>query len=236
MWELDHKESWVPKNWCFWTVVLEKTLEGPLDCKEIQPVHTKGDQPWTFIVRTNAEAETPILWPLDAKSWLIRKDPDAGKDRRQEEKGTTEDEMVGWHQWLNGREFEQALGDGEELGSLACCSPWGRKELNLTAQLQCEILVPRPEIEPMSLALEGKFLTTGPWGKPWSRFIINSLQLGIHSSCHTLFHECLFLFFCAPTWSFGSTVRKGLGLRSRNHQLTFWKVSSDNPSPHNVSL
>ena len=106
IWELDHKESWVPKNWCFWTVVLEKTLKSPLDCKEIQPVHPKGDQSRVFTGRTSVEAETPILWPPDVKNWLIGKDPDAGKDRRQEEKGPTEDEMVGWHHRLNGHEFE----------------------------------------------------------------------------------------------------------------------------------
>ena len=106
MWELDYKESWVQKNWCFWTVVLEKTLEIPLDCKEIQPVHPKGDQSWVFIGRTDVEAETPILWPPHVKSWLIWKDPDAGKDRGQEEKGTTEDEMAGWHHWLDRHEFE----------------------------------------------------------------------------------------------------------------------------------
>ena len=105
MWELNYKESWSPKNWCFWTVVLEKTLESPLDCKEIQPVHLKGDQSLVFISRTDVEAETPILGPPDAKSWLIWKDPDAGKDWGQEEKGKTEDEMVGWHQWLNGHGF-----------------------------------------------------------------------------------------------------------------------------------
>ena len=105
MWELEHKESWAPKNWCFWIVVLEKTLESPLDCKEIQPVHPKGDQSWVFIGRTDVEAETPILWPPDAKDWLIWKDSDAGKDWRQEEKGTTEEEMVGWHHQLNGHEF-----------------------------------------------------------------------------------------------------------------------------------
>ena len=105
MWELDYKESWVPKNWCFWTMVLEKTLESPLDCKEIQPVHPKGDQPWDLFGRTDVEAETPILWPPDGKSWLIWKDPDAGKDWRQEEKGTTEDEMAGWHHWHNGHGF-----------------------------------------------------------------------------------------------------------------------------------
>ena len=104
--ELDHKEGWEPKNWCFWNVVLEKTLEGPLDSKEIKPVNRKGNQPWIFIGRTDAEAETPILWLPDAKRWLIRKDPDAGKDWRWEEKGTTEDEMAGWHHRLDGHEFE----------------------------------------------------------------------------------------------------------------------------------
>jgi len=126
MWELDHKEDWVWKNWCFWTVVLEKTLESPLDCKEIKPVHPKGDQSWVFIGRTDVEAETPILWPPDAKSWLIEKDPDAGKDWGQE-KGTTEDEIVGWHHWLDGHEFEQALGVGDGQGSLVCCSLWGHR-------------------------------------------------------------------------------------------------------------
>ena len=106
MWELDYKESWVLKNWCFWTVVLEKTLESPLDCKEIQPVHPKGNQSWIFIGRTDAKAETPILWPPDVKNWLVWRDPDAGRDWRQEEKGTIEDKMVGWHHQLNGHEFE----------------------------------------------------------------------------------------------------------------------------------
>ena len=113
MWELDYKESWAPRNWCFWTVVLEKTLESPLDCKEIQPVHPKGNQSWVFIRRMDAEAEALILWPRDAKNWLIGKDPDAWKDRRQEEKGTAEDEMLGWHHQLDGHEFEQALGVGD---------------------------------------------------------------------------------------------------------------------------
>ena len=134
MWELDYKESWVPKNWCFWTVVLEKTLESPLDCKEIQPVHPKGDQCWVFIGRTDVEAETPILWPPDAKNWLTGKDSDIGKDWRQEEKGMTEDEVVGWHHWLNGHESERAPGVGDGQGSLACCSPQGRKELDMTEE------------------------------------------------------------------------------------------------------
>ena len=106
VWELDYKEIWSLKNWCLWTVVLEKTLESPLDCKEIQPVHPKGNQSWIFMGRTDAEAEAPILWPPDVKNWLIWKDPDAGKDWREEEKGMTEDEMVGWHYRLNGHEFE----------------------------------------------------------------------------------------------------------------------------------
>ena len=135
MWELDCTESWAPKNWCFWTVVLEKTLESPLDCKEIQPVNLKGNQYWIFIGMTVAEAEAPILWPPDVKNWLLGKDPDAGKNWRQEKKGTTGDEMVGWHHWLDGREFEQALGVGDGQRSLGCCSPWGRKELDMTAWL-----------------------------------------------------------------------------------------------------
>ena len=127
MWELDHKVGWVPKNWCFWTVVLEKILESPLDCKEIQPVHPKGNQSWIFTGRTDAEAETPILWPPDVKNWLTGKDPDIGKDWRQEEKGMREGEIVGWHQWLDGHEFEQALGVSDGQRSLACCSWWGCK-------------------------------------------------------------------------------------------------------------
>ena len=127
MWELNHKESWAPKNWCFWTVVLEKTLESPLDCKEIKPISPKGNQSWIFIVRTDAEAEALILWPPDAKNWLIGKNPDAGKGWRQEEKWKTENEMVGWCHQLDGHELEQALGVGNGKGSLACYSPWGQK-------------------------------------------------------------------------------------------------------------
>ena len=127
MWELEHREGWAPKNWCFSTVVLEKTLESPLDSKEIKQVHPKGNQPWIFTGRTDAEAEAPILWPPDANSWLIGKDRDAGKDWRREEKGTVEDEMVGWHHRLNGHESEQTSGDGEGLESLACCSSWDRR-------------------------------------------------------------------------------------------------------------
>ena len=125
----------MPKNWHFWTVVLEKTLESPLNCKEIHPVYPKGNQSWIFIGRTDAEAEIPILWQLDVKDWLIGEDPDAGKDWRQEEKGMTEDEMAGWHHLLDGHEFEQAPGVGDGQWSLACCNSWDRKELNMSEQL-----------------------------------------------------------------------------------------------------
>ena len=130
MWELDQKEGWAPKNWCFWIMVLEKTLETPLDSK-IRPVNPNGNQSW----RTDAEAETPILWPFDVKSWLIGKDPDAWKYWAQEEKGTTEDEMLGWHHWLNGHEFGWTPGVGDGQGGLACCSSYGHKELDTTKWL-----------------------------------------------------------------------------------------------------
>ena len=139
MWELDHKEGWVLKNWCFWTVVLEKTLESPLDCK-IQPVNPKGDQPWIFIERTDVEAEAPILWPPDGKNWLIWKDSDAGKDWRQEERETTEDKMVWRLHRLDGHELEQAPGVGDGQGSLACCNPWSRKKSDTTEWLNVTVV------------------------------------------------------------------------------------------------
>ena len=132
MWELDHKECWALKNWYFWTVVLEKTLESHLDSKEIKPVKPKGNQPWLF---TDAQAEAPMLWPPDVKSWLIGKDSSAGKDWRQKEKGVAEDEMVGWHYWCDRRESEQAPGVGDGQESLVCCSTWGHKELDTTERL-----------------------------------------------------------------------------------------------------
>ena len=132
MWELDCEEGWVPKNCCLWTVVLEKTLESLLDCKEIKPVNPKWKQPWIFIGRTYVEA--PVLWPPNVKSWLIGKKPDAGKDWRQE-KRVTKDEMVVWHHQLNGHEFEQTSGNSERQGSLMCCSPWGHKESDTTERL-----------------------------------------------------------------------------------------------------
>ena len=142
MWELDCKESWALKNLCFWIVVLEKTLESPLYCKETQPVHPKGDQSCVFTGRTDAWAETPIFWPPNAKSWLIWKEPDAEKDWGQEEKGMTEDEVVGWHHRLNGHEFEWTPGVGDGQGSLMWCSPWGRKESDTTDQLNWTELNP----------------------------------------------------------------------------------------------
>ena len=133
MWELGYKERRAPKNWCFWTVVLEKTLESRLDCNEIKPVHPTGNKPWICTGRTDNETEAPILWPPDVKSRLIGKDPYTGKDWWQEEKGVTE--MFGWHCQLHGHEFEQTLGDSEGQGRLACCSPWGLKELAMTKGL-----------------------------------------------------------------------------------------------------
>ena len=140
MWELHYKESWMLKSWCFWTVVLDKTLKSPMYCKEIQPVHSKGNQSWIFIGKTDAEVETLILWPPVAKNWLIWKDPDAGRDWGQEEKGTTEDEMVRWHHRHDGHEFEQALRVGDGQGGLVCCSPWAHKESDTTEWLNCTTL------------------------------------------------------------------------------------------------
>ena len=134
---MDYKESWAPKNGCFGTEMLEKTLESPLDCKEIQPVHPKGNQSWVFIGRTDAEAETPTFWLPDAKSWLIGKDPDAGKDWGQEEKGMTEDEMVRWHHWIDGHGFGWTPRVGDGQGGLECCGSRGRRESDTTERLNC---------------------------------------------------------------------------------------------------
>jgi len=171
MWELGYKESWVPKNCCFWTVVLEKTLERPLDYKEIQPIHPKEEQSWVFIGRTNAEAETPILWPPDVKSWLTGKDPDVGKDWGQEEKGMTEDERVRWHHWLNGHGFGWTQGVGDGQGGLVCCSSWGHKVLDMTElklqqqswllTLACLCLVFTKSKNSFSALLRCKYLLNG---------------------------------------------------------------------------
>ena len=146
MWELTHKKCWALKNWCFWTVVLEKTIVSPLDCREIQPVHPKGDQSWVFIGRTEVEAETPIHWPPHAKSWLIGKDSDAGRDWGQEKKGTTENEMDGWHHRLDAHEFGWTPGVGDGQGGLACCNPWGQKESDTTEWLNWTEMIKYLEI------------------------------------------------------------------------------------------
>ena len=132
---MNHEEGWELKNWCFWTVVLEKTLESPLDCKEIQPVHPKGDQSWVFTGRNDVEAETPVPWPPDVKSWLVGKDSDAGRDWGQEEKGMTEDEMAGWHHCLDGHEFGWTPGAGDGQGGLVCYNSWCRRESDRTERL-----------------------------------------------------------------------------------------------------
>ena len=142
MWELDCEEGWAPKSWCFWTVVLEKTLESPLDCKEIQPVHSEGDQPWDFFGRNDAKAEAPVLWPPHVKIWLIGKDSDARRywgQEEKEEKGMTEDEMARWHHWLDGCESEWTPGVGDGQGSLVCCDSWGHKKLDMTEWLKWTI-------------------------------------------------------------------------------------------------
>ena len=178
MWELDCEESWVLKNWCFWTVVLEKSFESPWDCKEIQPVHSKGDQPWAFFGRNDAKTEIPVLWPPHAKSWLIGKDSDTGRDWGQEQKGMTVDEMAEWHHRLNGRESEWTLGDGDGQGGLVCCDSWGRKvghdwatELNWTEFVS---LMPLPS--PASVIRVSRRSVLGSLSFPFHTFSLNSLD------------------------------------------------------------
>ena len=181
MWKLDCEESWAPKNWCFWTVVL-KTLESPLDCKEIQPVHSKGDQPWVFSGRNDAKAETSVLWPPHATSWLIGKDSDAGRGWRQEEKGTTEDEMAGWHHWLDGCEFEWTPVDGDGQGGLVCCDSWGRKELDMTERLnwtELNGLVVFPTFFNLSLNLAIR----SSWSEPQYWLNFHTIQSDLQIQC-----------------------------------------------------
>ena len=164
MWELDCEKGWALKNWWFWTVVLEKTLESPLDCKEIQPVHSEGDHPWNFFGRNDAKAETPVLWPPHAKSWLIGKEYSAGRDWGQEEKGTTEDEMAGWHHWLDGHESEWTPGVGDGQGGLACCDSWGRKESDTTEWLiWCDLICGASRKEPTCQYRRHKKRKFDPW-------------------------------------------------------------------------
>ena len=183
MWELDYKESWTLKNWWFWSVVLEENLQSTLGCKKIKPVNPKLNQSWIFIGKMDAEAETLILWPPDGKKWLIGKDPDAGKNWKQEEKGITEDEMIGWHHQLDEHEFEQAPGDGYGQGSLMCCSPWGRKESEMTEQLNWtepwSILLGVQNVNWMLTEAEPRILshTCCLWGDAWlsaSQFLLSN--------------------------------------------------------------
>ena len=201
MWKLDCEESWVPKNWCFWTVVLERTLESPLDCKEIQPVHSKGDQPWDFFGRTDAKAETPVLWPPHTKSWLIGKDSDAGRDWGQEEKGMTEDEMAGWHHWLIGRESEWTPGVGDGQGGLACCDSWGRSqrvrhdwatELNRTDECICLFYSKRRHLHHIEICI---------WIKRGREFLQSSVARGPNKN--QLWEAWLSLcIYCLVRWFF----------------------------------
>ena len=194
MWELDCEEGWVPKNWCFWTVVLEKkTLESPLDCKEIQPVHSEGHQPWDFFGRNDAEAETPVLRPPHAKSRPIGKDSDGGRDWGQEEKGLTEDEMAGWHHWLDGCESEWTLGVGDGQGGLACCISWGHRESDTTERLiwmhfvngkgsRSDLQVSFSEWESniMNKESDKDFVESGPWENEfcvWS--VLNKIKINL---------------------------------------------------------
>ena len=176
MWELDYKESWTPKNWCFWTVVLEKTLESPLDCKEIQLVHPKRDQSWVFIGRTGVEAETTIVWPPHTKSWLTGKDPDAGSDWGQEEKGMTENVRVGCHHQLNGHGSWWNLGVGGGQGGLVCYGLWDHKDLDMTEWLNWT------ELNLEKTLMLGKFEGRGRRGwqrMSWLGVIINVMDMNL---------------------------------------------------------
>ena len=221
MWELDCEKDWALKNWYFWTVVLEKTLESPLDCKEIQPVHSKGYQFWDFFGRNDAKAETPVLWPPHAKSWLIGKDSDAGRDWGQKEKGMTKDEMAGWHHWLHGRESEWTPGVGDGQGGLACCDSWGRKESDMTERLNWA------EITSDSLRYLGlqqtktlyPSLSPGDWAiscpLSWWYYLTISFSTALFSSCpQSLPATGSFLIY-----------PKKLMYRNTQHigKLSFWK-------------
>ena len=197
-----YKELWVLKNWCFWTVVLEKTLESPLDYKEIQSVHPKGNQSWIFIGRTDVEAETPILWLPYAKSRLIGKDPDAGKDWRQK-KGTTEDEMVGWHHQLDRHEFEQASGAGDGQGSLECCSSWGLKDSDVTEWLNWTALLwVDTFVQSSAPTLRAHTLIKPPHPLTQTQYLNLSLpqDSNICISCFVIFYVILLEFMDFSFW------------------------------------
>jgi len=200
MWVLDCEEGWVPKNWCFWTLVLEKTLESSLACKEIQPVHSKGDQSWVFIGKTDAVAETPILWPRHVKSWLTGKDSDAGRDWGQEEKGMTEDEMAGWHHWLDGYEFEWTPGVGDGQGGLACCDSWGCRvrhnwatELNWMTVIYCMFVIVVVVIVNFQFSSIQSLSCVRPFATPWTAACPASLfvtNFSVTTPDHTSHNKC----------------------------------------------
>jgi len=224
MWALDCEESWSPKNWCFWTVVLEKTLESPLDCKEIQPVHSKGYQSWVFIGRTDAKAETPILWSLHVKSWLTGKDSDAGRDWGQEEKAMTEDEMAGWHHRLYGGGFEWTPGIGDGQGGLACCNSWGRKASDTTEWLNW-IQVNWTLFDSTTVSLfpipSGPYFTLYPTSIQWSFFTVIVISIITVTTSITLLH---FLFILL--------IWKILAVRIFNPASTQLNVAGEKTLPY----
>ena len=180
--------------WCFWTVVLEKTLESPLDCKEIQSVHSEGDQPWVFFGRNDAKAETPVFWPPHETSWLIGKDSDAGRDWGQEEKGMTEDEMAGWHHWLDGHESEWTPGVGDGQGGLACCYSWGRKESDTTERLIWSDLIN------INILVENKInIRKKMYG--WCHYQKLLLHTHTYTHTHTHTHTQVFIYFTSQKFS-----------------------------------
>ena len=225
MWELGYKESWVPKNWCFWTVLLEKTLESPLDCKEIQPVNPKENQSWIFIGRTDAEAGTPILWSPDMKNWLIWKDPDVGKDWRQKEKGTTGDEIVGWHHQLNGHEFEQAPGVDDGQGSLVCFSPWSSKQLNTTERLNWTDISINLNLLVALLKLSNIGLPDW-WHVKLSGYFLSS-YVYLTNNVHYL-HRMIFITSCDLLLLFSHWI---VSESSRPHRLQYSWPLCPSPSP-----
>ena len=207
---LDYKEGWALKNWCLWTVLLEKTFESPLDSKEIQPVHSEGDQPWVFIGKTDAEVGAPILWLSDVKNWLTGRDPDAGKDCGHEEKGTTDNGMVGWHYWFNGHEFEETPGDSKWQGRLSCCSPWGYKEL---AWLSTWITTIGQYFERAQVNIQN-------W---MSKAFVTMYSVFIVEGVYCVLKYFFFIFFWLKKWNL-STILHGLILTSERENLVSLKL------------
>ena len=223
MWELDCEEGWALKNWCFWTVVLEKTLESPLDWKAIQPVHSEGDQPWDFFGRNDTKAETPILWPPHVKTRLIGKDSDAGKDWGQEEKGPTEDEMAGWHHWLDGRESQWTPGVGDGQGGLACCNSWNHKESDTTEQLNWTELNCRSFIQFFKMIFHQIFQSNTLNKIRLSSSLLKAKFLQILS-----FKRIFFFFY--PVWYIASMIPILHLTRHPHSFLFFWSNGQINSS------